>query len=303
VSVPDYNPNEKSLEDNWQDLVESQNHSLLPRATQGLYAPGSTFKVVTSALAFENGMEDFKIKDNGSVVIDGKTFNNENNKANGNIGLAKALAVSSNVFYSQLGIKLGGGVLKDMADRLGIGKVNNFDIPISRSIFPNKDQMGKTDIASLAIGQGKMMLTPIQMALITSCIANNGIMMKPFLVKSIINSKGKEIKKYVPSTLYNVMNADVADKVKKMMQGVVENGTGKNAAIKGITVAGKTGTAENELSIKQKNKEHAWFISFAPVEDPQIAVAVVIEYGGFSGGALAAPIAQKIMAEYLKTNK
>ena len=96
------------------------------------------------------------------------------------------------------------------------------------------------------------------------------------------------------------MEADIADKVKQMMQMVVEEGTGKKATIKGINVAGKTGTAENELSARQKNKEHAWFIGFAPVEDPVIAVAVVLEYGGYTGGTVAAPIARKIIMEYLK---
>jgi penicillin-binding protein A len=303
ISKPDYNPNEKDLVNTWHDLVESRNHSLLPRATQGLYVPGSTFKIVTSALGIENELADLKIQDKGTVTIDGKQIRNENSKAYGNIDMTKALSVSSNVFYSQLGVKLGGGSLKEMVDRIGIGNETTFDIPITKSIFPYKEDMGKTDMAAIAMGQGKMMITPMQMALITSCIANGGIMMKPILVSRITNSNGKVIKSIKSSSLYNVMQMDIADKVKAMMQSVVENGTGKNAAIKGIHVAGKTGTAENELSIKQKNKAHAWFIGFAPVEDPQIAVAVVIEYGGGSGGTLAAPIARKIMSEYLKIQK
>ena len=143
ISKPDYNPNEKELESNWRNLVESQNHSFLPRATQGLYAPGSTFKIVTSALALENGLADFKIQDKGTVTIDGKQFRNASSKAYGDIDMLKALSLSSNVFYSQLGVKLGGGLLKEMADRIGIGKETPFDIPLTKSIYPIRLIWGK----------------------------------------------------------------------------------------------------------------------------------------------------------------
>lgn len=127
--------------------------------------------------------------------------------------------------------------------------------------------------------------------------------MEPRLVSRVSASNGHNVKVSKPSELYRVMKADTAEKLKQMMQSVVEDGTGTKAAIKGVHVAGKTGTAENELSTRQKNKEHAWFIGFAPAEDPVIAVAVVLEYGGNSGGSAAAPIAGKIMAEYLKRQK
>lgn len=300
VSKPGYDPSESSLASSWKGMVESKDSPFLPRATQGLYVPGSTYKVLISALALENGLDKDKFKDSGTVTIDGKKISNYGGKAYGDIGIAEGLKVSSNVVYSQLGVKLGEDNLKDMAERVGMGKDIAFDIPVSKSLF-QYGVMGKNDLAAVGMGQGKIMVSPLHMAMITSSIANKGVMMKPALVSRVEAPNGTNIKNTKPTALYRVMEADIADKVGIMMQDVVDSGTGTKAAIKGIEVAGKTGTAENELSGKQKNKEHSWFIGFAPVEDPQIAVAVVIEYGGYSGGAIAAPIAQKIMSEYLKT--
>lgn len=302
VSKPDFNPDEKSLDSNWKSMTESEDSPFLPRATMGLYAPGSTYKVAIAALAVENGLEDLRFDDKGTVLIDGRTFSNYNKKAYGSIDISKGLAVSSNVVYSQLGVKLGESRLADMAERLGMNRNIPFDLPVSQSTFRYRS-MGETDMAAAAIGQGKLMVTPLHMAMIASSIANKGVMMEPRLVSRVSASNGYNVKVSKPSELYRVMKADTAEKVKQMMQIAVEDGTGTKAAIKGVHVAGKTGTAENELSARQKNKEHAWFIGFAPAEDPVIAVAVVLEYGGNSGGSVAAPIAGKIMAEYLKGQK
>lgn len=298
VSKPDFDPNSKSLSENWRDMVESEEYPFLPRATQGLYAPGSTYKVVISAAALENGLGSVSYIDKGKITIEGKEFRNFGGKAYGDIDLKHALAVSSNVVFSQLGVELGSNNLKDIADRMGIGKVIPFDISVNQSRFPYSS-MGKTDMASVGIGQGKLLVTPLHMAMITSCIANNGVMMSPILVNQVMSTQGKKMKNSVPETLYKVMSPKTALEVKNMMKEVVVSGTGKSAAIKGVHVAGKTGTAENEITDKQKNKEHAWFIGFAPAEDPKIAVAVILEYSGSTGGKTAAPIAQKIMAEFL----
>ncbi len=300
VSKPDYNPNEKSLEASWQDMTESEDSPFLPRATRGLYAPGSTYKVVTASLALENGLGGLKFDDRGKVVINGKTFSNDNEQVYGTIGLSDALTLSSNVFYSQLGVKLGEDQLKDMANRIGLNKELPFDITVSKSLFPYK-QMGETDMAAVGIGQGRLLVSPLHMALIASSIANNGVMMKPTLVSRVVSPKGFVIKENKPAELYKVMEPDTAAEVGQMMRQVVKEGTGKKAAIKGIEVAGKTGTAENELSIHQKNKAHAWFIGYAPAEDPAIAIAVVLEYEGRSGGTAAAPIAGKMISKYLNT--
>ncbi len=298
VSKPDFDTNEESLTKNWKAMVESQQSPFLPRATQGLYAPGSTFKIVTAAAVIENGLDGLKFNDKGVITIDGKKISNSKGKANGDTDLKKALAVSSNVVFAQLGVKLGQEKLTEMSNKVCFGSDIPFDIPVSKSLFPYHE-MEQNDMAAAAIGQGKILVSPLHMAMITSGIANDGVIMKPFLVNSIASSTGKKIKSIKPVEFKQIMEQEVAIKVKKMMQEVVENGTAKNAAIDGVKVAGKTGTAENELTSQKKNKEHAWFVGFAPVENPQIAVAVVLEYSGSSGGSIAAPIAQKVMAEYL----
>ncbi|WHH59355.1 penicillin-binding transpeptidase domain-containing protein [Petroclostridium sp. X23] len=298
VSKPDFNPTNENLEKKWREMVESKEYPFLPRATQGLYIPGSTYKIVNSAAAIEQGLGDFTIEDEGSIVIDGKEIKNSGSKAHGLINMKQALAVSSNTFFSQIGVKLGTEHLKSTALKVGFGKDIPFDIPMNQSIFPYND-MSETDMAAVGMGQGKLLVTPLHMAMITSSVANEGIMMKPFLVSEVTTVGGSVISNHKPERLCQTMMPETANKVKEMMREVVETGTGKNAGIKGINVAGKTGTAENELTGKEKNKEHAWFVGFAPVEDPQVAVAVIIEYGGSTGGQTAAPIARELMAAWL----
>lgn len=299
VSKPDFDTNEEMLGKSWKAMVESQESPFLARATQGLYTPGSAFKVVTAAAIIENGLDQEKFNDKGIITVDGKEISNSGRKANGEIDLKKALAVSSNVMFAQLGVRLGQEKLEDISRRAGFGMDITFDIPVSKSQFQYQ-KMEPNDMAAAAIGQGKILVSPLHMAMITSGIANNGIIMKPFLVNYITSPTGKEIKSFKEEEFKQITEPVTAAKVKNMMQEVVDSGTGKKAAIKGIKVAGKTGTAENELTYQKKDKEHAWFVGFAPVENPQIAVAVVLEYSGSSGGAIAAPIAQKIMDKYLK---
>ena len=233
------------------------------------------------------------------IIIDGYEIKNSGERVLGNIGIKEALAASSNVVYSQMGVELGSNQLKRLADRIGMNMDITFDIPVNKSIFPY-DTMGKTDMAAVAIGQGEILFTPFHMALITAGIANDGDIMKPVLVKSVVTSEEKKIKYVKSNTMYKIMDVETANVIKEMMHEAVENGTGVNAKIEGISVAGKTGTAENHLSENNKGKEHAWFIGFAPVEDPKIAVAVVVEQGG-SGGGVSAPIAKRIISEYLQS--
>lgn len=299
VSKPDFNPSSEKLEQRWEELIESEVHPFVPRATQGLYAPGSTFKVLIAAAAVENGISDRTFEDEGSIVIEGKTINNAGNHAYGKVDLKNALAVSSNVAFGQLGVELGEYKLKDMMARAGMNKNIDFDIPVSSSRFPYKE-MSKPDLAAVGIGQGKLQVTPLHMAMIASGIANNGVIMKPYVVDRVISASGNTLKTAKPSVFSKMMTVETAAAVKDMMQYVVEKGTGKSAAVRGIEIAGKTGTAENERSIKQKNKEHAWFICFAPADDPQVAIAVVLEYSGSTGGKAAAPIARDLIRQALQ---
>ncbi|ATW26071.1 peptidoglycan D,D-transpeptidase FtsI family protein [Candidatus Formimonas warabiya] len=299
VSKPDYDPNRQSLEENWNQLVEAEDDPLLPRATQGLYVPGSTFKVAISLMAVEKGWKTRTFEDTGTVVIDGKPISNSGNKAYGTLDLTHALAVSSNVVFSQIGVGLGQDNLKKLAKNVGIGRKIPFDLPVSSSRF-DYQTMSKTDQAAVGMGQGKILVTPLHMALITAGIANNGVVMQPFIVDRVVSPQGTILKDREPEELFRIAPPDIAGQVKEMMQEVVVSGTGKNARIWGVNVAGKTGTAQNELSRSTADKEHAWFIGFAPAEDPQIAVAVILAYSGSTGGGQAAPIARELMVDWLK---
>ncbi len=302
VSTPDFDPNAGRMEEEWPNLAEDENSPLLPRAVMGLYPPGSTFKVVTAAAAIENGLADTQFDDSGSIVIDGKTISNHSGKAYGNIDMIKALTVSSNVYFAQLADLVGAEALTKKAHSAGFGDSLTLDIPLTDSRIGTAD-MGKTELAATGIGQGKLMATPLQMAMISAGIANEGTIMKPYLVGSTTDVSGKVLKTAAPQTLYRFTDATTAEAITDMMISVVKKGTGTKAKISGTTVAGKTGTAQNEKSAQGEGFDHAWFIGFAPAEDPQIAVAVILEYQGKGGGQAAAPIAGKVMGTWLKSLK
>lgn len=299
VSNPAFDPNSEVLENRWSDLVESEENPLLPRATQGLYVPGSTFKAAVSLMAVEKGLDSRTFEDTGSIIIDGKKIENQGNKAYGTLDLEHALAVSSNTVFAQIGVELGAQNLKELARQVGIGKKISFDIPVSNSRF-NYQNMSKTDQAAVGMGQGKILVTPLQMALITGGIANGGVVMKPILVDRVVTANGFIMKNRNPDEYFRLADGASANQVKHMMETVVAEGTGRNARISGIRVAGKTGTAQNELTAEGEDKEHAWFIGFAPVDNPQIAVAVILEYSGSTGGRQAAPIARELMIQWGK---
>lgn len=299
VSTPDYNPNGTSMEENWAGLTEDEKSPLLPRAVMGLYPPGSTFKVVTAAAALENGLADTAFEDAGSTVIDGKTISNHSGKAYGQLDMTKALAVSSNVYFAQLADLLGAKALTAKAEAAGFGDAPALDLPLTKSRIGTPD-MGKTELAATGIGQGRLMATPLQMAMVSAGIANDGVIMKPYLVNAISDSTGKVLKTTRPQSLYQFTDTATADALTEMMISVVKSGTGTKARISGTPVAGKTGTAQNEKSSQGEGFDHAWFIGFAPAEDPQIAIAVILEYQGKGGGQAAAPIAGKVMGAWLK---
>jgi peptidoglycan glycosyltransferase len=208
------------------------------------------------------------------------------------------------VYFAGLGGKLGSGKLIAEAEKIGINREIPFDISLKRSTFPNVEQeTEKADTAAASIGQGKLLVTPLQIALTSACIANDGVIMKPRLVKRILSPKGGVVSEPKPEVYDRSISAATAKKVAEAMREVVVSGSGKKAAVIGIKVAGKTGTAQNELSIAGNGAEHAWFTGFAPYDNPKIAVAVILEYSGSSGGNAAAPIAAKIIREYMNNLK
>lgn len=299
VSTPDFDSNEGQLIKKWPELTESENSPFLPRGTMGLYPPGSIFKLVTAAAALENGLGDSRFNDEGSIMIDGKTFSNSGGQSHGEMNMTEAMTVSSNVFFVQLSELIGAKSLLSKADKLGIGRSFEFDLPLTTSRIGTAD-MGKTELAATAIGQGKLMVTPLQMTLLVSGIANGGTIMEPYLVKGISNSNRQYIAQFKPQKLYTFVDGETSAMLTNMMRQVVESGTGKKAQLSGKDVAGKTGTAQTEKSAQGEGYDHAWFVGFAPASDPKIAVTVLLEYQGKGGGQAAAPIARKVIADWLK---
>lgn len=291
ASNPVFNP--AKLKEEWGDLVESEDSVLLNRSTMGLYTPGSVFKVITATGSLKNPDIDKNFNCEGSVTIEGYTLSDYGKASHGNIDLREALVKSCNVSFAKTGVELGRESLRNIAELYMLNKNIPFDIQTAKSQF-SKEKMDDAELAATSIGQGKTLVTPLNMAMITSAIANDGEMVKPILVKEVTNHKGKVLRKSTTKTLSTVSTPEEAAELKSMMKDVVERGTGTKAGISNVSVAGKTGTAENET-----DKTHAWFIGFAPVEDPKVAIAVVLENNGSTGGTAAAPIARDLFKEAL----
>ena len=206
---------------------------------------------------------------------------------------------SSNVFFGSLGLDLGNKALKDTAEKFYFNKnIPTIGLTIENSVFPSYKNNEKGNIAQSAIGQAGDLVTPMQMALVVSTVANGGTMMEPMLVKEILSSKGKSIEKLQPKQLGQVMTKNNSDIMKGLMKEVVSQGTGTSAALSDVVVSGKTGTADHDDPSKQE-APHAWFTGFAPYDDPQIAIAVIVEEGG-QGGVKAAEITRELVRTYLK---
>lgn len=288
ISKPDFNP--ATLREDWEEIVEDKDSPLLNRGTMGLYTPGSVFKVITAAAALQKADIDQTFTCKGSTNIEGYVLRDYQKTAHGDVGLEEALAESCNVAFSQMGIQIGEEALREEAQRHMFNREIPFALMTKTSQFPNKGMMSKPELGATAIGQGKILTTPLNMALTASAIANEGRMVKPILVKEIISPEGRTIRISSTETLSRVCTPLTAEKLTAMMMKAVETGTGKNARIRNVKVAGKTGTAENETGMA-----HAWFIGFAPADNPKVAVAVVLENEGTTGGKSAAPIAREMM--------
>ncbi|PRR80600.1 Penicillin-binding protein A [Clostridium liquoris] len=294
VSKPSFDPN--YLNENWKNINENKERPLLNRATSGLYPPGSTFKTITAVSALENvsGIMDKRINDTGVLEFNSKeSLKNYNGEALGDIGFEEAFIHSSNVYFGNLGIEIGNPKLKETAEKFYFNKNIPADgVTIENSRFPTLKSYEKGNIAQSAIGQGTVLTTPMEMALVASTIANDGIMMKPCLVKEVQSSKGEVLQTIKPEPIQQVTTNGNAKIIKDFMRKVVEEGTGTAAAVENINVCGKTGTADHSDE-GSGALPHSWFIGFAPYEDPQIALAVIIEDGG-QGGIAAANVASGI---------
>lgn len=302
----------------WEKLnSDDENSPLLNRATQGLYPPGSTFKIITAAAALQSGnstLAAFEMNCRGEEKFGHSIIHCYDGRAHGNVNMDSAFAKSCNIYFARLGVDIGSRGLMDMAESFGFNKDIGLSLEYSRSTFPMTEEAGESEIVETSFGQGRTLVTPLFMAMVTSAIANNGMMMQPYVVDHSLTPSGGIRNRTIPVKLRQAIPPHLASQLKELMCGVIEdNGgtapqaafsvsgiaddgsvSGSAAAYSGaIRVAGKTGTAENP-----QGKDHAWFVAFAPADEPKIAVAVLLENAG--KGSNAIPAARKIMKEYIE---
>jgi peptidoglycan glycosyltransferase len=308
VSSPSFDPDLLSSHDstairaNYTRLSKDPDQPMLNRALRQTYTPGSTFKLVTAAAALQNGLTpESKVYDGAALDLPQTTANlpNENGRpcAPGQATLTDALAFSCNASFGKVGLDLGADKIAAQARKFGFDQA--FRVPMRSAVSEFPANLNPPQTAQSAIGQFSVRATPLQMAMVGAAIANRGELMTPYLVQEVRAPDLSPLAVTKPKAIGAAMTPQSAQELTDMMVNVVEHGTGTNGAIAGIKVAGKTGTAQQGGG----RRPHAWFVSFAPAENPRVAVAVIIENGGnaseISGNQLAAPIAQKVMRAVL----
>jgi penicillin-binding protein A len=287
---------------------------LLNRATQGLYPPGSTFKVVTAAAGLESGVitPETTINAPGSLEVEGTPLQNDFNEDFGPIALDTALTNSVNTWFGQLGQQVGQDQLFETMEKFGFNATPAIDLPSDEvydsGIYEEEELLHRNDpvdLARVAIGQERLLATPLQIAEVAAAIANGGKLMKPQIWNRVINPDGRVLDRLDPSVYSEAVSEETAEDLTTAMEGVVSEGTGTNAAIPGVAVAGKTGTAEtpgNKACGGGENENQAWFMGFAPADEPKIAIAASVECTEQFGNDIAAPIFRDV-AETILNNE
>lgn len=291
TSYPDFDP--RRISDTMN--AKEDTGAFVNRVTQGLYPPGSTFKIVTMASALQNveGVAGRRFGCTGTLLVERTTITEASGQVHGSVSMQEAFSLSCNTAFSSLALELGYSCLAKTASDFGFG--DNFlfrDMVVYNSQYPTTNQ-SKDDLAWSGVGQGRVLVTPLHMAMIAGAIANDGMMMEPRLMLSATTAQGAS-RMLMPSRTYKrVCSPADAQALKSYMVACVEKGTGTQAKIKGMLVGGKTGSAEtsNDKSIKT----HAWFVGFVDSSEHPLAIAVLVERGG-GGGSIAAPLAQRVLS-------
>jgi peptidoglycan glycosyltransferase len=306
VSTPSYDPGSMLLPDAADvraALLADPNEPLANRAVARTFPPGSTFKVIVAASAIENGVAgpDTAFLDPSEFPLPGSTSSISNYEpgpcADGTkVTLETAFRRSCNTIFAMLGLDVGAATLNETSVSFGFDVPSAFELPTEQSFFPSPDDLDGPALAQSSIGQRDVRATPLEMATVAAAIANDGLLMQPYLVSRIIDAAGNTISEKTPELFGRAVSSATATIVAQMMEGVVASGTGTKATVPNIRVAGKTGTAETP-----SGSPDVWFIAFAPVEHPTIALAVLVEDAGenATGGSVAAPIAQKVLSYWL----
>jgi penicillin-binding protein A len=307
ASVPGYDPDDVRRRSTFNALNRDRDAPLLNRATQAGYPPGSTFKVVTAIAAIDSGRytPESRINGRNGKPISGVPLNNDGGETFGDITLTEALTHSVNTVFGEVGEKVGKSTMQTYMERLGFEDQVEIDLPRDERAASGERRNGRiipttsrfVDVGRMAIGQDKLTVTPLQMAMVAASVANGGKLMKPHMGDRIVDPDGRTVRRIEPEEMAQVMSPETASQVGAMMAQVVREGTGTAAALQGIEVAGKTGTAEVD---RPCGPNQLWFIAFAPVRDPRVAIAATVECGTGFGGTVAAPIAKAVMQELLK---
>ncbi len=283
----------------------SDSSALYNRATQALYSPGSTFKMVSLTTALENNVatESSVFSSPGEMTIGNGKVNNFGNYSYGEITLARATELSSNTVYGQLGTQIGSDRLVEGSEKFGFNQDVSFDIPLVKSLMPDPNEMTEWETAWATAGEpvgqhaspAGPQATVLQMALVGCVIANDGVMEQPYLVDSIYNADGECSFTARPSSLMTATSSSIAKRVRTVLEGVVNSGTGTAAAVQGVQIAGKTGTSETG-----KEYDDSWFVGMGPSENCKVVVAIALEQGASLDGG-AASRAQNVLETALKT--
>lgn len=314
VSAPTFDPNTLAThsvsaeQQAAQALAKDPLQPNLDRALAQTYPPGSTFKIITSAAALENGVRGGAVDQNtvissptNTLTLPGSTstISNDSGETCGNTTLIEAFTRSCNTVYGQLGLDLTGAKLQAEAEKWGFNQSGpTIPMPAANSVFPTGISLPQA--AQSAIGQYNVRMTPLQGAMMAAGVADGGVIMQPYLVRQELDTKGNVLSTTTAQQLYNPISSDQASQLRDMMISVVQNGTGTAAQINGVQVAGKTGTAQRGAG----QNALAWFVAFAPANDPKVAVAVLVQdnnpnAGDIYGGTLAAPIAKSVIQAVL----
>ena len=298
VSKPDFDPNRIAAE--WEDiLADEENGTLLNRTTQGLYPPGSTFKIVTALEYIRENPDTYAsycYTCGGSLREGDDVINCYHGSKHGQVSLQTSFAKSCNTSFANMGMGFDRVMFADTLHSL----LFNQELPLScvynQSRLEIQPDDSNGEMMQNAIGQGRTQITPVHLAMITASVANGGVLMKPYLIRHVESADGTIVKEFSPEPYGALMTAQEADILAGYMKAVVESGTGTKLSGLSYTAAGKTGSAEFN---SQKGESHAWFTGFAPAEDPQIVVTVIIEGAG-SGGDYAVPMARRVFDACLK---
>jgi peptidoglycan glycosyltransferase len=309
ASTPSFDPNKLPTHGAYEALTsDTQGTPLVNRAVQFGYAPGSTFKVVTATAAIDTGQftPQSTLSGRNDVLISGVPLGNDDGESLGQITLTEALAKSVNTVWAQVAVKLGKRTMARYMNRFGFDRKPELDYPPEEMSASGEYFRGRilpptsprVDVGRMGIGQDKLAVVPLQMAEVVAAVANRGRLMAPHLTERIVDPEGRTVEQISPRVQSVVMQPSTATAVTGMMEAVVNEGTGTEAQIPGVQVAGKTGTAETQIGTAVNN---VWFIAFAPATDPRVAIAVTLEHVPGQGAAFAAPVAREVMEVLLRS--